>query len=177
MRAIVETWRLGVAAEAIPQSLPHLTLAQVFDALSYYSDHRERSKHSVKGITSGGVQKSVDGRSLKQLFIDLYLDEDVDVLVSGLVRARGFGAMTTEAAQLKTDSINVRLLAASRHKTLLTHNRVHFEALARQYFEEKKTHSGIIIAVRRKPQELSSRALILLNTFTADEIENQIKYI
>jgi uncharacterized protein (DUF433 family) len=29
-----------MAAEAIPQSMPHLTLAQVFDALSYYSDHQ-----------------------------------------------------------------------------------------------------------------------------------------
>jgi uncharacterized protein (DUF433 family) len=32
---------LGVAAEEIPSALPHLTLAQVFDALSYYSDHQE----------------------------------------------------------------------------------------------------------------------------------------
>jgi hypothetical protein len=35
---------------------------------------------------------------LKQLFIDLYLDEDVDVLISALVRNRGFGAMTTQEA-------------------------------------------------------------------------------
>lgn len=41
VRAIVETWRLGVTPEEIPNRLPHLTLAQVFDALSYYSDHRE----------------------------------------------------------------------------------------------------------------------------------------
>lgn len=41
VRAIVETWRLGVAAEEIPHSLPHLTLAQIFDALSYYSDHQD----------------------------------------------------------------------------------------------------------------------------------------
>ena len=41
VRAIVETWRLGVAAEEIPNALPHLTLAQVFDALSYYSDHQD----------------------------------------------------------------------------------------------------------------------------------------
>ncbi|MBV8882881.1 MAG: DUF433 domain-containing protein [Chroococcidiopsidaceae cyanobacterium CP_BM_RX_35] len=40
VRAIVETWRLGIAPEEIPKSLPHLTLAQVFDALSYYSDHQ-----------------------------------------------------------------------------------------------------------------------------------------
>jgi len=37
VRAIVELWRQGVAPEEIPKHLPHL--AQVFDALSYYSDH------------------------------------------------------------------------------------------------------------------------------------------
>lgn len=41
VRAIVETWRLGVAPEEIPRHLRHLTLAQVFDALSYYSDHQD----------------------------------------------------------------------------------------------------------------------------------------
>jgi uncharacterized protein (DUF433 family) len=40
VRAIVELWRQGIAPEAIPAHLPHLTLAQVFDALSYYSDHQ-----------------------------------------------------------------------------------------------------------------------------------------
>ena len=41
VRAIVELWRQGISAEEIPNHLPHLTLAQVFDALSYYSDHQE----------------------------------------------------------------------------------------------------------------------------------------
>ena len=40
VRAIVEMWRLGLSPEAIPHRLPHLTLAQVFDALSYYLDHQ-----------------------------------------------------------------------------------------------------------------------------------------
>lgn len=40
VRAIVETWRMGVAPEKIPQGLPHLTLGQVFGALTYYSDHQ-----------------------------------------------------------------------------------------------------------------------------------------
>jgi len=40
VRAIVETWRMGVSPEEIPKGLPHITLAQVFDALSYYSDHQ-----------------------------------------------------------------------------------------------------------------------------------------
>ena len=41
VRAIVELWRQGIAPEDIPRRLPHLRLAQVFDALSYYSDHQE----------------------------------------------------------------------------------------------------------------------------------------
>ena len=41
VRAVVELWRQGVAPEEIPAHLPHLTPAQVFDALSYYSDHTE----------------------------------------------------------------------------------------------------------------------------------------
>jgi len=41
VRAIVEQWRLGILPEEIPKHLPHLTLAQVFDALSYYSDHQD----------------------------------------------------------------------------------------------------------------------------------------
>lgn len=40
VRAIVELWRQGTLAEEIPSHLPHLSLAQVFDALSYYSDHQ-----------------------------------------------------------------------------------------------------------------------------------------
>lgn len=40
VRAIVELWRQGVSPETIPAHLPHLKLAQVFDALSYFSDHQ-----------------------------------------------------------------------------------------------------------------------------------------
>jgi len=39
VRAIVETWRLGIAVEEIPVHLPHLNMGQVFDALSYFDDH------------------------------------------------------------------------------------------------------------------------------------------
>jgi uncharacterized protein (DUF433 family) len=41
VRAVVELWRMGVAPEEVTRHLPHLTQAQVFDALSYYSDHQD----------------------------------------------------------------------------------------------------------------------------------------
>jgi uncharacterized protein (DUF433 family) len=40
VRAIVGLWRLGVMPEEIPTHLPHLSLAKVFDALSFYLDHQ-----------------------------------------------------------------------------------------------------------------------------------------
>lgn len=40
VRDIVENWRLGLSPEEIVIHFPHLTLAQVFDALSYYSDNQ-----------------------------------------------------------------------------------------------------------------------------------------
>lgn len=39
VRAIVGLWRQGIQPEEIPTHLPHLALAQVFDALSFYLDH------------------------------------------------------------------------------------------------------------------------------------------
>lgn len=40
VRTIAEMWRLGYAPEEIPGHLPHLTLAEVFASLSYYSDNQ-----------------------------------------------------------------------------------------------------------------------------------------
>ena len=48
VRAIVELWRQGIAPEMIPGRLPHLTLAQVFDALSFYSDHQEEINQYIE---------------------------------------------------------------------------------------------------------------------------------
>jgi uncharacterized protein (DUF433 family) len=48
VRAIVETWRMGVAPEEIPKGLPHLTLAQVFSALTYYSDHQHEINNYIE---------------------------------------------------------------------------------------------------------------------------------
>ena len=48
VRAVVEFWRLGVAPEEIPTHLPHITLAQVFDALSYYADHQAEIERYIE---------------------------------------------------------------------------------------------------------------------------------
>jgi uncharacterized protein (DUF433 family) len=47
VRAIVEWWKFGASPEEILENLPHLILSQIFDALSYYADHREEIEQYI----------------------------------------------------------------------------------------------------------------------------------
>jgi hypothetical protein len=115
---------------------------------------------------------------MSRLFIELYLDEDVSILVARLVCSRGFIATTAhDEGLLGRNDAEQLAYAAGRGMTLLTHNRADFEALARDYATNGQTHCGIIIAVRRTPYEIARRLLAILNQVTADEIENQLRYI
>ncbi len=67
---------------------------------------------------------------MAQLFISLYLDEDVDILLAELVRARGFDILTTqEAGQIGQKDPEQIAFAVSQERTFLTHNRVDFERI------------------------------------------------
>jgi hypothetical protein len=48
VRAIVELWRIGILPGEIPMHLPHIALAQVFDALSYYTEHQEEVNRYIE---------------------------------------------------------------------------------------------------------------------------------
>jgi predicted nuclease of predicted toxin-antitoxin system len=112
------------------------------------------------------------------VFIELYLDEDVSVLVAELLRARGFSVITTrEAGQLGSSDADQLAYAVSQRRALLTHNRVDFESLAQTYFSPGRSHSGIIMAVRHSPYEIVRRLLVVLDQVTADEFENQVRYV
>ena len=115
---------------------------------------------------------------MSQLFIRLFLDEDVDVLLATLVRARGFEAVTTsEAKRLGATDAEQMEFAATQRLSLLTHNRADFEQLARQWLESGRHHAGLIIGVRRRPHDILRRLLPVLNHVTADEMEDQVRYV
>jgi hypothetical protein len=115
---------------------------------------------------------------VKDLFIELYLDEDVEVLVAALLRARGFVAVTTlEAGHLGASDSDQLLHATNLGKAILTHNRRHFAELARNCVAAGQHHAGIIIATRHPTYELLRRLLRIMNNVTADEIRDQVRYI
>jgi predicted nuclease of predicted toxin-antitoxin system len=74
-----------------------------------------------------------------RLFIELYLDEDVDVLIADLLRARGFSMLTTrDAGRLHATDEEQLAFAATAQRTLVTHNRLDFEALHHSYLSAGK---------------------------------------
>jgi len=115
---------------------------------------------------------------VNRLFIEFYLDEDVSRLVADLIRARGFAITTTQEAGQGGRSDEEQLnYAVGRGMTLVTHNRADFELLASRYFNSGVKHYGIVIAVQRPAHEIARRLLVILDQVTADEIENQIRYV
>lgn len=71
---------------------------------------------------------------MRTLFIALYLDEDVDVLVAELIDARGFEVLTTvEAKQIGHTDEEQLGYAVDHQRALVTHTRYDFELLAQQF--------------------------------------------
>jgi predicted nuclease of predicted toxin-antitoxin system len=115
---------------------------------------------------------------MSRLFIGLYLDEDVSVLVAELLRSRGYEAETAADAgnQGRSDEQQLQF-AASKGLTLLTHNRNDFLALAESWRIAGRPHAGIVIATRHEEVRIVARLLKILDLFTADEIRDQLVYI
>ena len=115
---------------------------------------------------------------MNRLFIELYLDEDVHVLIAELVCSYGFAATTARQENNLGYTDDEQLAYAVQHgKVILTHNRVDFERLAETYFRAGKEHCGVIIAVRRSPYEVARRVARILDKVTAEEMMNQLRYI
>ncbi len=102
----------------------------------------------------------------------------MSVLVADILRARGFDVVTARDEKMLGHNDTEQLdKAISLHRCLFTHNRIHYEELHRKAISGEKKHFGVIIGTRRNIYELARRIATLLDTLTADEIENQLLYV
>ena len=68
VQTIVGYYKLGMSVEEILAGLPHLTAAQVFDALSYYHDHQAEIEADISAaepevlLARYGLWMKPDGR-------------------------------------------------------------------------------------------------------------------
>ena len=115
---------------------------------------------------------------MNKFFIEIYLDENVQILIGRIIQSHGFKAVTTQDVGRKGASDSEQLKYANEQGyAILTHDRFDFEDLAAEYFATGKNHCGIVILADNSPQEIARRMIAVLNDFTADEMKNQIIYI
>ena len=115
------------------------------------------------------------------LFISLYTDEDVTDRLAALVRQRGFQAHSAKEAGLIGQSDEANLTYAATHGlVLLTFNQKDYVLLAQQWAAQGRQHAGILLSDqfgRRQLGELLRRVLRFLNTVSADEMVNAVRYL
>lgn len=118
-------------------------------------------------------------RELSELYLRLYFDEDVASGVVENLRQRGFDVLSArDADRLHLDDDAQLAFAISEQRALVTHNRCDFELWHTRYISEGREHYGIIIAKRRPSDSVVvARLLTLLNSVTADEMINQLRYV
>lgn len=56
--SIAKYYLMGLSPEEIQRELPHLTLSQIFDALSFYFDHREEIDEEIERNREEFVSKN-----------------------------------------------------------------------------------------------------------------------
>ncbi len=72
VRSIVGYYKLGLSVEEMLEGLPHLNAAQVYDAISYYLDHKEEIEQDIREnrletiLEKYNLQKDEKGRLIPQ---------------------------------------------------------------------------------------------------------------
>ena len=67
--------------------------------------------------------------------------------------------------------------ATAQSRAIVTHNHGDFEALATDYVQTGRHHSGIIVAYRRPPKQIALRLLRIVETVSAEEMRDQLRYV
>ena len=112
------------------------------------------------------------------LFIRLYLDEDVHKRVAAALRLRHFDAVSVHDVKLWGLSDEAQLAqAAADGRTLFTYNTADYVRLNFDWLRRGRPHAGIIVSDQLPIGETVHRLLNLLNRLTAEEMQNEIRWL
>ena len=108
----------------------------------------------------------------------LHLNEHLSPRLAVLLRKQGYDVTSSQESGLLTESDSEQLaFAVSEQRAILTFNVKHFMPLHKQYMSANKEHSGIIFSTREPIGVLIHRLLRLLNSVSAEELKNQIRWL
>ena len=108
--------------------------------------------------------------------VSLYLDEDINIVLASLLRARNIVVSTTLESNMLGRSDREQLDFATLHgSAIVTHNRVDFENLFSQYTVHEKKFSGIVVLIRRNVPQMAQRLSRFALSY--ETIDNQLWYV
>jgi len=110
--------------------------------------------------------------------IRLLLDEDVWPGLAKALREQKYDALHVyELERGGLDDSEQLAYATQIGYAILTHNEKDFIPLAKEYFFERQPHAGIILSRQLQVGELLRRTLSLLQTLSAEEVANTVRYL
>jgi hypothetical protein len=106
-----------------------------------------------------------------RLFIAVYTD--VHGGLAAQLRRRGFDAVSAyEVGNARPDDSDQLEYAANQRRAILTCNIKDFEPLFEEWWQAGRKHYGVIVSEQLPIGEMLRRVVRLLNTMSADEMEN-----
>jgi predicted nuclease of predicted toxin-antitoxin system len=111
-----------------------------------------------------------------KLFIRLYLDADVDVKLAANLRKAGYDCVSArQVGNAALDDESQMIFAANEGRVLVTHNIRDFAPIFERWWHSDRCHPGIVVSQQIPLGELQRRIMRLLDTVTADEMENNLR--
>ena len=108
----------------------------------------------------------------------LLLDEQIWVHLATLLREQGFDVYhVSEVGLDHTPDPEILRVAAEKRQAVVTFNTKDFVPLFEDYFETGKEHYGIVVSDQIAQGELQKRVSALLNSVTAEDLKNMIRYL
>ncbi len=108
----------------------------------------------------------------------LHLNEHLSPRLASQLRRHGFDVTTSQEAGLLSITDEEQMAyAAAEQRAIVTFNVRDFSYLHNQYLAENKEHWGIIFSTQEPISVLFHRLLRLLNSVTAEELKNQVRWL
>ncbi len=112
------------------------------------------------------------------LFIRLYIDEDVHESLLPALRQRGYDVLNVREAERRGQTDAQQLAyAVEQDRMLFSFNATDFIALHLEYLQTGKSHARIIVSGQLPIGETLRRLQNFLNIFTYDEVHNQLFWL
>lgn len=108
----------------------------------------------------------------------LHLNEHLSPSLAMQLRAHSVDVTSTQETNLRTTPDAVQLAyAAAQKRAIVTFNFADFTQLHTHYMQEGQVHWGIILSTAQPIGILLRRLLRLVNTLSADDLRNQIRWL